>query len=1347
MLRNVPSVRSSFAAGAFLVLTGLLALAPAPRPGSHEPGAAVAAPGRSDLPLDFVANRGQWPASTRFVAHQGARTATFERGGIKLYVSAAQRTPVSLTFEGASSAATIAGERRRSGRYNFVFGNDPKRWRSNVPSYGSLLYRGLYDGVDVRVREDLGRLEYDVLLAPGADLDQVVIGAAGTTGLRIAHDGALLLRTRAGPLRQAAPAAWEVLPGGSKRRVASRFRLLGAQRFGLEVPARDPARALVIDPGLDWATYLGGAGDESVEGLVMTSDGTGDVVLAGQTASPDFPHTNGNLTPVGWVPYVARVNSTGTALVYATFFGGSFNHSVNDVALDAANRPVVVGDTNSLDFPTTPGAYDRTPGNGISGDYDAYAIKFDAAGGPLFGTYLAGSPNAGWEQARAAGFDAAGGVIVAGFTTAADFPTTVGAYDRTLASKDIFVSRLDPTGSTLTYSTFLGGEAGDDVFDMAVDGQGFVTLTGQTSSTTFPWTADAFDPSYNAYGDAFVTRLKLEGAGAADLKYSTFLGGAQYVEAGDGIAVDPANPSLVTVSGFTRSGDFPTTLGVLLRTHFAPVDTTMGFVARFSFPTAGGGSLQWSTFYGAPGNQTADDVVVDSTGAAIIVGGTAANNPPTTERAYDRIPGERGLGKADAYVARISADGSRVLYSTLLGGSNGDWAGNVVSAGGTSVVIAGLTNATDFPVTAGALDTVYAADGKPSDRSAPGTLAEDVFVARLTLEAPAAADTTPPPAPELRGPADGSTYFVPTSNVTLDWADVADPSGIAAYHLQGSPNPTFTNDFNAELRGWFEPWLPTSVLVQGFSVSHTGTFYWRVQALDRAGNLGPWSAVRTINVVDPPLTTPTLVRPANGGSFAPGSVTFVWNSVGARYYQLQVDTRSDFTSGSSVWATYLTQPWATLTLNNQQRYWWRVRSANEISVGAWSTVWSFELRSGSPATPPPPSTSPPPPGAGTALAGVDLNQDIAYTGGPAVQGTVTLNGGAPAGGAVVPLAANYPDRLIVPPTVTVPAGSTSATFTVTPGQTTVNAASVMISGEYGGVTAGDILFIYPETPALELNGFTVSTSTPSPGGVVQGTVSIQFPATAGGIVVMLGSTDPALAAVPPSVTIPQGLTSATFSITTQPVTKATDVTILASRSMTLRQTLQLLPPGALADLSLNPATVTGGTPSTGTITLTSPAPAGGVAVALSSHDTTVATVPASITVPAGAASATFTVTTKVVCCQGHWSIISASAGGITRSQTINVNPGSGSPPPGTDSVSITRAEYTVSSKSLRLEATSTSSSATLKAYVSSTDALIGTLSNNGGGRYSGQFSWPTNPQTIVVWSSLRGSATKAVTAK
>lgn len=656
------------------------------------------------------------------------------------------------------------------------------------------------------------------------------------------------------------------------------------------------------------------------------------MILAGQTASPDFPGTRGSLVPVGWTPYVARLNATGTALVYATSFGGSGNHSVQGLGVDASDRPVVVGDTNSLDFPTTPGAFDTTPGNG-NGDYDGYVIKFDATGGgPVFGTYLAGPPGAGPEQVSHAGHDPAGNVIVSG-NAGSGFPTTEGAYP---GEPGLFVARLDPTGSRLTYSAFVGPAS---AFEMAVGPDGVVTLAGQVSTSAFPTTPDALKRIVGGTGDAFLARLRLDGAGAADLKHSTYFGGDQSIEAVNGLALTPGDPELVTVSGFTRSGDVPTTEGALLRRHFAPVDSRMGFVARFRFPVAGGGSLLWSTLYGGPGNQSADDVV-DDTGAAIVVVTTAVNNPPTTERAYDRIPGNGYLvgfagGKVDGYAARISADGTRLLYSTLIGGSDQDGVFEAAHAGGSSVVVAGLSSSIDFPATAGTFDPVYAADGKSSGRSAPGTTAEDVFVARLTLEPGPTADTTPPPAPELLGPADGAVLETSVSGsvpeTTFDWTDVADGSGVAAYHVQVSPNPEFRNDFDAELRGWFEPWLPTSVMVTSFSLAvEIGTFHWRAQALDGVGDLGPWSELRSFTIPDVAVQPPpTPLNPPNNGKFRPGDIPFERTAVaGASFYQLMEDTRPDFTSGERIFVSSITALNHTLSLTNEKRYWWRVRASN-----------------------------------------------------------------------------------------------------------------------------------------------------------------------------------------------------------------------------------------------------------------------------------------------------------------------------------------------------------------------------------------------------------------------------------
>jgi hypothetical protein len=206
--------------------------------GQRTTGASVEPAATSLLGLGngFVENRGQWDARTRFVAQRGPMAAALEPHALRLRVAAGQPAEVSLTFEGASESPVLSGEDKRSGVYNFFLGNDRQRWRSNVPAFGAVRYRGLYDGVDVRVLERNGRLEYDVLLAPGADLDQVVVRVAGATALDVDGDGGLTLQTSAGPLRQTAPTTWEELPDGTTRPLESQFRKIDAERYGFDVP-------------------------------------------------------------------------------------------------------------------------------------------------------------------------------------------------------------------------------------------------------------------------------------------------------------------------------------------------------------------------------------------------------------------------------------------------------------------------------------------------------------------------------------------------------------------------------------------------------------------------------------------------------------------------------------------------------------------------------------------------------------------------------------------------------------------------------------------------------------------------------------------------------------------------------------------------------------------------------------------------------------------------------------------------------------------------------------------------------------------------------------------------------
>jgi hypothetical protein len=239
-----------------------------------------------------------------------------------------------------------------------------------------------------------------------------------------------------------------VSPSGESQLVESRFRIIDERHYGFEVRGRDPQLALTIDPGLEWSTFLGGGEREEMQGLAAANDGTGDVIVAGKTWSPDFPATSGGLGASPLVPFVARLNATGSVLVYATLFGSTNGNVAHlyDVAVDITGAPIAVGETNGLDFPTTPGAYDPTfnaPAQPINRGWDAFVTRFDATGSQMvFSTFLGaapifdpsrpGSSRGGDEGVRAVAVDAAGSVIVAGYTTSENFPTTAGAYDRAL---------------------------------------------------------------------------------------------------------------------------------------------------------------------------------------------------------------------------------------------------------------------------------------------------------------------------------------------------------------------------------------------------------------------------------------------------------------------------------------------------------------------------------------------------------------------------------------------------------------------------------------------------------------------------------------------------------------------------------------------------------------------------------------------------------------------------------------------------------------------------------------------------------------------------------------------------
>ncbi|HJU42978.1 MAG TPA: hypothetical protein VJ691_09190, partial [Vicinamibacterales bacterium] len=431
---------------------------------SQTPSASHAIPATPRPPLtppevmaDFVANNGQWSGDVRFAARRGAVALTLERHAMRAHVDAPQRATLAFTFEAARPDVTLEGERKQPSLYNFLTGRDRARWRVAVPSYDSVLYRGMYDGIDVRVRQQSAQFEYDLLLAPHADLQQLVVRVDGATTLAIGNDGALVIETAGGVMRQTAPMTFETLPGGAQRSVKSTFRLLDRQRYTFDVPHRDSSLPLVIDPGLIWSTLIGGTGHEEFSAIEAARDGSGDLFVAGGSYSPDFGTSPTPVQSGRAKAFVARLDASGVHYDFVTFINGLQNQTYpGQLAADAAGGVTLVGATVDLDFPVTAGAYQTTFKSTSVGQAhgDAFVWRLDAAGAPVFGTYLGGS---GADGATAIVIDSAGSLVVIGTTRSPDFPTTEGAYDRTFNTppagdntaldEDTFIVRLTADGS------------------------------------------------------------------------------------------------------------------------------------------------------------------------------------------------------------------------------------------------------------------------------------------------------------------------------------------------------------------------------------------------------------------------------------------------------------------------------------------------------------------------------------------------------------------------------------------------------------------------------------------------------------------------------------------------------------------------------------------------------------------------------------------------------------------------------------------------------------------------------------------------------------------------------------
>jgi len=636
---------------------------------------------------------------------------------------------LNMRIVGANPQAHISGVGKQLAQSNYFIGNDPSQWHKNVSNYEKVRYASVYPGVDLVYYGNQKQLEYDFVVSPGADARTISLafggGPDGSTKipLSINRDGDLVATLQGGAVSFHKPIVYQKNDSSAKTVVDGRYLLKADGHVGFDLGPYDHSKQLIIDPVLSYSTYLGGSNEDISYGITYGVR-YGQPILVGSTRSADFPQVLA-LYPYGGGTcgtqpcrdiFVAKYNPALTKLIFSTFIGGSNDDVPSQVTQDIFGDIFLVGYSLSSNFPVRGPVFQKTfHGGSVTGD--AVVVEVESAGFYLeWSSYLGGS---GDDQAFGVAVDTPGNVYVSGHTTSTDFPVTAGAYQTTCpvdssgGCSTAFVSTVNPKGTALVYSTYLGGSngLGESAYGIALDANNNAYLSGITGSPNFPTTPGAYktqcgsDGLCNGTFDGFVTQLNSTGT---KVLASTFLGGSNF----DYTAGIVVKPTAIYVSGSTVSSDFPTTSNAAQTVYGGGsagcvVSTGTCGDATISKLNTGLTSLQYSTYLGGSGDDNPGmSMAVDTNGYMYVTGQTDSPNFPQV----DPMQAGYGGGSSDAFITQITPTGG-FGYSTYFGGNGEDFGYRVALDPSNNVYVTGGTLSTNFAVTQHAAQAKCGTDG------------------------------------------------------------------------------------------------------------------------------------------------------------------------------------------------------------------------------------------------------------------------------------------------------------------------------------------------------------------------------------------------------------------------------------------------------------------------------------------------------------------------------------------------------------------------------------------------------------------------------------------------------------